>query len=120
MSIMTLGLVLAAVGLARGGATARLRPSRASSVQAVAGGLLLSLVAFDMLPGAIVDGREGGLSALAIAAGAGTIFRRVAAAMSRIAMPDTVGCCAAPVGWVAAIALAAHGVAEGAVLGLSS
>ncbi|MDT4961606.1 MAG: hypothetical protein QOF87_1253 [Pseudonocardiales bacterium] len=120
MSITTLGLVLAAVGLALGGATAQLRPSRASAVQAVAGGLLLSLVAFDLLPDAVGDGREVGLARWVITTVALTAFAVVTAAMSRIAAPDTVGCCATPVGRMAAIALVAHGMAEGAVLGLSS
>ncbi|MCU1658236.1 MAG: hypothetical protein JWO57_2892, partial [Pseudonocardiales bacterium] len=116
----TLALVLAAVGLALGGATAALRPSRASAVQAVAGGLLLSLIAFDLLPDALRHGREAGVSSGAIAAVAVTAFAVVTATMRRIATPDMIGCCAQPVGRVAAIALATHGMAEGALLGLSS
>ncbi|MDT4982587.1 MAG: hypothetical protein QOF95_77, partial [Pseudonocardiales bacterium] len=50
-------------------------------MQAVAGGLLLSLVAFDLLPDAVGDGREVGLARWVITAVALTAFAVVTAAM---------------------------------------
>jgi hypothetical protein len=104
-------LLIAPLALAAG-----MVASRASRdirrVAAVAAGLLLALVVFDLLPDAVSDGHEAGVPAvlvlglvLSIAVGAGGLLER----------PDAAGCCRT--GRAGAAALATHGLLEGAVLG---
>jgi ZIP family zinc transporter len=123
-----LALVLAAAGLLLGGGAALLHSRRAGTIQAVAGGLLLALVCADLLPDALEDGSEAGISSVAVLGLAAVVLVLVWGALSSVGRASAGfpsgtahdGCCGAPVGRLGASALAAHGIAEGAILGLSA
>jgi zinc transporter ZupT len=114
-----LALLLATAGLLVGGAAAAVRPGRATGVQAAAGGLLVALVGVDLLPDAFADGTEAGVRPPALIAVA--VVALLVTAWWALGDPATAdGCCTPQLGRFAAYALAAHGVAEGLLLGLGS
>ena len=102
--------VLVVLGLAVGAAAAFVPGLDRTQAQASAGGLLLALVALDLVPDAVADGRQAGQPAAVLVPVATVVAAVGYAVLGRFART----CCAA----VSGAALAGHGCAEGLLLGL--
>lgn len=109
-------MVLAPVVIAPLALTAGMVSTRTSRdvhrAAAVAAGLLLGLVAFDLIPDAVADGDEVGMPPALVL---GLVLGVAVSACQLLGRTDAAGCCRT--GRTGAAALAAHGLLEGALLG---